>query len=192
MAPSGTSDERRDGQPGTRADLEALPDDVVGELIDGRLFVSPQPSFVHASVVDGVYDTLAGPFVEGQGGPGGWWILRSPRLRLQDEGEIVPDLAGWRKERVPNPNALLTTVPDWVCEVRPPSNWRLDLRVKRPFYARVGVPFMWIVDPGANTLFISRNVGGGWTELDAYEDDERAPVAPFEAIEVDLKRWWGR
>ena len=42
----------------------------------------------------------------GLGGPGGWYILDEPELHLGEE-ILVPDLAGWRRERMPRLWVLL-------------------------------------------------------------------------------------
>ena len=84
--------------------------------------------------------TLTGPFDRGRGGPGGWWIIDEPELHLGEE-VVVPDLAGWRRERMPDypHTAYVSLAPDWVCEVISASTRRLDLHGKRPVYAREGV-----------------------------------------------------
>ena len=40
-------------------------------------------------------------FDRGRGGPGRWWIIDEPERHLSD-GIVVPDLAGWRRERMPD------------------------------------------------------------------------------------------
>ena len=96
---------------------------------------------------------LTGPFGKGRGGPGGWWIIDEPELHL-GEDILVPDLAGWRRERMAElpDTAYFTPAPDWVCEVLSASTRRLDLHGKRPAYAREGVGCQWLVDPADRTL----------------------------------------
>ena len=98
----------------TYADIEALPDHLVGEILDGELHASPRPGLRHAVAATRLTGRLSPPFDDGLGGPGGWWILIEPELHL-GEDIVVPDLAGWRRERLPEiPDAPhLELAPDW-------------------------------------------------------------------------------
>ena len=111
----------------TYEDLLSLPDDVLGQIVEGELHATPRPAIDHqrASSVLGI--RLGDPFDLGGGGPGGWWIVDEPELHL-DWNVLVPDLAGWRRERLPElpREAFFTLAPDWVCEVLSPSTARLD------------------------------------------------------------------
>lgn len=111
----------------TYEDLTALPPHCVGEILAGDLHVSPRPRFRHARAAVWLDRRLGPPFDDGQGGPGGWWILIEPELHL-GEDIVVPDLAGWRRERLPTfPDVVfLDLAPDWVCEVVSPSTERID------------------------------------------------------------------
>src|SRR4051812_49194820 len=101
----------------TYADIVALPPHVVGEIVDGELSVSPRPASPHTAAASILGAELIGPFWKGRGGPGGWIILDEPELHL-GANVLVPDLAGWRRERMPQiPDAAaFTLAPDWVCE----------------------------------------------------------------------------
>lgn len=105
----------------------------------------------------------------------------------------MPDLAGWRVERVPElpDTAFFTVAPDWVCEVLSKSTEKLDRDDKLPLYAEHGVGHVWLVDPTARTLE-AYTLGDGrrWREVRHYRADERARIAPFEAIELDLSLLW--
>jgi Uma2 family endonuclease len=185
------SNARKLDHPPTRADLDALPENVVGEIIDGVLYTQTRPRSPHAHIELAIGSDLSGPFDRGRGGPGGWWILPEPGIELPDAPEISPDVAGWRRERMP---ALPTTeptrvVPDWVCEILS-TNRRYDQRIKRPFYARVGVQYLWYVDVEAQTLSVSQLEGGRWVELGVYGVEDRARIAPFDAIEIAIGEWF--
>ena len=86
----------------TRADLEALPRSVAGELIGGVLHTFPRPRAHHQRAGTAASAAIFGPYDEGRGGPGGWWILSEPGIELAelDVEEIAPDIAGWRRERM--------------------------------------------------------------------------------------------
>jgi Uma2 family endonuclease len=61
---------------------------------------------------------------------------------------LVPDIAGWRRDRMPRfPDvAYFELAPDWVCEVVAPKNVSLVRIRKMPCYAAHGVGYAWIVD----------------------------------------------
>lgn len=177
----------------TLADLDALPPGVKGEILDGVLYTSPRPRFPHGLAQAEIFGDLFTPFRRGVGGPGGWWILIEPGIELPKAPEIAPDLAGWRTENIPETpekGAPIRKAPDWVCEILSPSTRRYDLTVKRPFYAKIGVKWLWYVDPDARTLQASAIHEGRWLEIGVYADDEKINLAPFDAVEIDLSRWW--
>jgi Uma2 family endonuclease len=181
---------RKLGRPATRADLEALPESVVGEIIDGVLYTQPRPRAHHATLEGAIGDGLRAPFHRGRGGPGGWWILQEAGVELPEAPEVAPDLAGWRRERMPAlPDGPIRVVPDWVCEILS-TNRAYDQRVKRPFYARVGVAWLWFVDVDARTLSASRLEGGRWVEQGVYGVEDRARIEPFDAVEIRIGDWW--
>ena len=179
----------------TYADIEALPAHVVGEIIAGELVVMPRPAPRHAHAASVLGVVLGGPFHLGSGGPGGWWILHEPELQLgvdADYEPVVPDLAGWRRERLPElpDTAYFALVPDWICEVLSPSTASLDRAEKLPFYGRATVAHAWLVDPGARTLEAYTLDTGAWRLLGTWRDGARVRCAPFDSIEIDLASLW--
>src|SRR5512133_3996314 len=91
------------GKPASRTayeELLELPDTVVGEIVDGERHVSPRPAPPHAFASGALSGELIPPFQKGKGGPGGWIIVPEPELHIAGQ-IIVPDLAGWRTERMP-------------------------------------------------------------------------------------------
>jgi len=179
----------------TYADLLAVPEHLVAEILDGELVVSPRPAARHARASSVIASDLAGPFDRGPEGPppplGGWWLLYEPELHLGAD-VIVPDLAGWRRERMPQiPDvAAFTLAPDWVCEVISPSTARIDRVRKMAIYAREKVGHLWLVDPAAHTLEVYRLDGARWTVAGNHAASEHVRAAPFEAVEIDIARWW--
>jgi Uma2 family endonuclease len=177
--------------PATLADIEALPEGVVGEIIDGTLYAHARPRASHMDLVGALISELRSPFQRGQGGPGGWWVLVEPGIQVEGSPEFSPDLAGWRRERVPTlPEGRCQVAPDWACEILSPSTRAYDQRIKRPFYARIGIQHLWFIDPEARTLTVSALHEGRWLELGVYGDDDVIRAAPFEAIELRLSDWW--
>lgn len=182
-------------KPATYEDVLAVPDHQVAEIINGELVVSPRPSPPHARAASVLGDVLGGPFDRGAGGPGGWWILDEPELHLQGPGQpIVPDLAGWRTERMPAlpETAHFSLAPDWVCEVLSPATAARDRADKMPIYAAAGVPHAWLVDPLLETLEIFVLRGSQWGLSVTYRGRQRVRAEPFDAVEIDLSPLWRR
>lgn len=180
-------------RPATRADLEALPENVVGEIIDGVLYTSPRPRARHSFIEVRLGGTLDDAFQRGRGrGPGGWWILIEPGLEIGGSPEVVPDLAGWRVESMARPPAdsSIKIVPNWICEILSPSTRSHDQIIKRRFYSRVGVEYLWFIDPDARTLSVCQLREAHWVELGVYGENERIRAEPFAAIELDMSEWW--
>ena len=177
----------------TYEDLVALPENVVGEIIQGELVVSPRPAFAHAHAAGALGADLGSPFFRGKGGPGGWWILPEIELHLEND-VLVPDLAGWRRERMPKPPAprepFITVAPDWVCEILSPATARVDRRLKLPVYARAQVANVWLIDPLLRTLEVLRCQREGWLLVATFSEREQVRVEPFDAVELDLGALW--
>jgi len=179
-------------KPPTLADLDALPRSVKGEIIDGVMYTMTRPWGPHQRTGLEIGADLRDPFMRGKAGPGGWWILPEPGIELPNTPEISPDVAGWRRERLPIlPNdAAITVVPDWVCEILSPTTRRHNLLIKKPFYARIGVPHHWLVDLDAKMVTAYRLEGGRWLELGVYGDEREARIEPFDAVALDVASWW--
>jgi len=178
-------------RPATYDDIVALPEHIVGELLDGELWTSPRPAARHARVSSVLGAELGAPFDRGHGGPGGWWILDEPELHLGGD-VLVPDLAAWRQSRMPHiPDApFFELSPDWVCEVLSPSTAKLDLARKLPKYAQFGIGHAWIIDPVLHTLQVFRRQESLWVLASVHSEDAPARAEPFEAVELELGRWW--
>ena len=173
----------------TYDDLRDLPDHYVAEMFDGELYASPRPAVPHARAAMVLSVKLGGPF--DRSGPGGWVFLVEPELHFGND-VLVPDLAGWRHERLPalRPDAFMTLAPDWVCEVVSPSTESIDRGKKLRIYAREGVAHAWLLDPLRRTLEILSLASGRWTALDTHEGSASVRVSPFDAIELELGALW--
>jgi Uma2 family endonuclease len=170
-----------------------VPEHLVAEIIDGELYTSPRPAVPHAIATGGLSADLIGPFDRGRGGPGGWWILVEPELHLS-QNVLVPDVAGWRRVRVPDlpRGAYLDIAPDWVCETISPSTERIDRGKKQAIYAREGVAHLWLLNPINETLESYRLEGGRWVLLATHAGDVNVAVEPFDAVALELWRLWGK
>ncbi|WP_095961738.1 Uma2 family endonuclease [Corallococcus macrosporus] len=182
---------RKLDHPATLADLDALQEGVVGEIIDGTLYAHPRPMAGHSYLESRLIAELDGPFQRGRGGRDGWWLLTEPGIQVEGSPEFVPDLAGWRRERVPEfPTSRWTLAPDWACEILSPSTRAYDQRIKRPFYARIGIRHLWFIDLDARTLIVSELMNDRWVELGVHGDEDIIRAAPFEDFELKLGALW--
>lgn len=174
-------------RPATYADLQALPAHIVAEIVDGVLETHPRPRPRHARAATRLGAGLIDPYERGRGGPGGWIFLIEPELHLGVD-VIVPDMAGWRAERLASEpdDAFITVAPDWVCEILSPSTARLDRGPKRRIYARAGVGHLWLFDPVQGELEAFALAGEGWLLLAMIQRGEEIRVAPFDAIGFPL------
>jgi Uma2 family endonuclease len=175
----------------TYEDLFDLPENLVGEIVNGRVVTHPRPAPKHAIAYSSLGEELVGPYHKGRGGPGGWWIIDEPEIHLFGD-VLVPDIAGWRRERMPNipDTAWFDLAPDWLCEILTPSTARVDRAEKLPIYARWGVKHVWLVDPDLRTLEAYENVEGRWLLVAILKDDDAVSLAPFDAISFSLGGLW--
>jgi Uma2 family endonuclease len=186
------------GNPAKRAatyeDVLRAPPHKVAEIIDGEMILRPRPAAPHAAAASALGEELGPPFKRGRGGPGGWIILDEPEIHLGRD-VLVPDLAGWRRETLPELEDVpyFTVRPDWVCEVLSPSTERFDRGDKLRIYARSGVQHAWLVNPLLRTLEVVRlsaDAPEQWTTLGVFRDDAKVRALPFEVFELDLAILW--
>jgi Uma2 family endonuclease len=177
----------------TYEDLLAVPEGKIAELIDGVLHTNPRPAAPHAVASSVLGMEIGSPFSRGRGGPGGWVILDEPELHLHGD-VLVPDLAGWRRERMPQvPDAAaFELAPDWVGEVLSTSTAAVDRVKKMPIYAREGVEHLWLVDPLLRTLEAYRRVEMQWLSLGTWSEGGDVRIEPFDAVAWPLDALWGR
>ena len=175
----------------TYAELEAVPDHLVAEIIDGELVTHPRPSPRHSMTSNSLADELTGPFQKGRGGPGGWVFANEPELHLGPQ-VLVPDLAGWRRKRLPAypETNYFTVVPDWVCEVLSASTERRDRGVKTRIYAEAGIAYLWIVDPRQQRLEAFTLRDDHWFLSGTWTSDDKVTAPPFDAISFSLADLW--
>lgn len=177
----------------TYNDLLAAPENLVAELVDGELYTWPRPSRRHIRIASRLGMRLGPPFDFGEGGPGGWWIFDEPELHL-GRNVLVPDLAGWRRERLagePDDDHRFRVPPDWVCEVLSPSTSRFDMQRKLPIYADHEIPYAWVINPAERALHVYALKGGDWVVAGTYFGEDKVRAVPFDAVEIDLASIWG-
>ncbi len=175
----------------TYADLYDVPEHFVAEILGGELYASPRPAYPHAFAASVLGAKITGPFQFGVDGPGGWLVLDEPELRLGDD-VLVPDLAAWRRERLPavSTGEYPALAPDWVCEVLSPSTERIDRGKKLQRYARERVAHVWLLDPVRQSLEVLTLDGGQWKLLARHEGGVAVRAVPFDAIELELGALW--
>jgi Uma2 family endonuclease len=179
----------------TYRDVLDAPVHMVAEIVDGELYTHPRPRPRHALGASALGGELSGPFQRGRGGPGGWWILDEPEIHLGPEPDIiVPDLAGWRRRRMPElpDEPYFSLAPDWACEVLSPSTAQLDRTRKIPVYARENVQHVWLVDPDGRTLEVLELDGNTYRLVSTHGGDDVVRAVPFDAIEFELAALWGK
>ena len=180
-------------KPSLYEQLIALPEHVTGEILNGQLYTMSRPTGRHGLVERGLTGNLVNPFDFGRVGPGGWRIIQEPEVHFIRDVEVaVPDLAGWRRERMPSipEDHRFEVVPDWLCEILSPSTAKKDRVVKLPLYAQYGVAHVWIVDPAAQTLEAFELHEGRWTLIATLKEDDTVAVPPFDAVEFSLADLW--
>jgi len=173
--------------------IEALPEGVTGELINGQLHTQPRPSARHGLAGSNLIADLVTAYSRGRGGPGGWWIIAEPEIHfIRNEEVVVPDLAGWRRERLPRlpDDQRFEVVPDWVCEILSPSTASKDREIKLPVYARYEVAYAWLVDPADESLTAYQLDDGSWHEIATFEGGELVTAQPFPEAGFHVADLW--
>lgn len=179
-------------RPATYADLEALPGDTKGEIIEDILYTQPRPRLRHSRAGLRIGGRISEAYDLEPSNPSGWWIAIEPGIELPRSAEVAPDLAGWRRERLKPPprNEPIRVVPDWICEVLSPSNRSYDRQIKFPYYARIGVAHLWVIDTDAHTVEIKQLVNHEWKDTCVFADAEVLSAEPFKELLIPLASLW--
>jgi Uma2 family endonuclease len=160
------------------------------ELIDGEIVRRPMARFEHGLAQLALADEVQ--LLRRRDGPGGWWIVSEISVRYGEHQCPSHDLAGWRKERVPErPRGIMTLPPDWVCEILSPGHERKDTVHHLLLLQRAAVPYYWILSPEDRTLIVYALDGGSYrlcysVAYRSREPMDRVRIPPFESIEIDL------
>ena len=178
--------------PATYADLEAVPPHLVAEILFGALVTHPRPHKRHGAAATSLSDEIVGPFQKGRGGPGGWVFIGEQEIHFGAHVS-VPDIAGWRRERLPadaEDRPYIDVPPDWICEILSPSTEQYDKGDKRRIYAVYGVPHLWFLDPRAKSLEVFLLQGKNWLLTHTFIDRDDVSAPPFDAITFSLGLLW--
>ena len=148
----------------TSRDLECFPEieGVRYEIIDGELYVSRAPQFLHQSACGQVYSALY-PWSErtGIGMP-----VLTPGLVFSEDNDVIPDLV-WitrgRLAEVLDDKGHFRAAPELVVEVLSPgrANELRDRQLKLDLYSRQGVHEYWMVDWQRKVMEVYRQGGNG-------------------------------
>lgn len=181
----------------TFADLVAIPEDQrFHEILDGALVPKEATSGEHALTQGSVRAKLDGYAGQknGPSRPGGWWLLTEPTVRLGAYQTVRPDVAGWRRERMPErPTGYpIYLRPDWVCEIHMLGDARRrDTLQKRRIYAEHGVPHYWLLDAERETLSVLRLVGEVYAEVLHADRAAVLRAEPFDGLELAVASLFG-
>jgi len=178
-------------KPATYADLEAVPPNLVAEILFGTLVTHPRPTMGHGGATSALGAIATGSYQFGNGGPGGWVFVDEPELHLGSH-VVVPDIAGWKRERLKGPSsaAYATVAPDWICESLSPATEKYDRGQKRMIYAQFGVGHLWFIDPRVQMLECYALAEGDWVPKGTYFDNDKICAPPFEAVTFSLGLLW--
>lgn len=168
------------------------PEIMIAELIDGDMYAWPRPGGPHTRVSSALGMDIGTPYDRGHGGPGGWWILFEPELHL-DGQVLVPDLAGWRRERMPEipGDHRFVVPPDWVCEVISPSSEGVDRGKKMRIYAEFSVAWLWLVDPLVRLIQVFTLIDTRWSLTSTFTGEDTVRAEPFPEAAIGLGSIWG-
>jgi Uma2 family endonuclease len=177
----------------TYEDLFGIPENMTGEIIEGELLVTPRPSRKHGYTSSALGGEVTSAYQFGRGGPGGWVFIIEPEIKFDDD-ILVPDVAGWKRERFPveESHNWISAVPDWVAEVLSPGTAGRDKVKKMPIYARHGVPYCWLIDPLDETLDVFKLESNRWFLLSSFAENDKVRAEPFLEMELDLGNLWLR
>lgn len=172
----------------TSAEVLALPEERRLEVIAGRVEEKAAPDNQHSYAQVQLGGWIGRSFGRNGDGPGGWWILSEVDLELGPEDLVRPDLAGWRREKLPRlpPGRPMRVIPDWVCELVSPSNARRDRVEKVRLYHRSGVGHYWLLEPEAATLTVLQHEPAGYRVVQVAGGPERVRAPPFEQLEFSV------
>lgn len=171
----------------TYQDVLDAPPHMVAEILEGKLYMNPRPTFEHCEATLILLRRLSAPFQDGYQGPGGFRFVQEPELHLGDH-VLVPDGAAWLDDNLPRGKIgpHVSIPPDWICETLSPSTRKVDLTEKRDIYARYGVQNLWYLDPDKPTLEALALDTGAYLSLGRVTGKKIVSLSPFESARFPL------
>lgn len=156
------------------------------ELINGEIIKRSIPRAEHGAVQLDVGTELA--LYRKKSGPGGWWIMTEISVRYNEYQCPVHDLAGWRKENIPEkPRGVMELAPDWVCEITSPGHEKKDFLDKLLLLQKYQVPYYWIISPEDQSLIAYKLVNGKYSLIETIDHGGgKVRIEPFLEVEFDL------
>ncbi len=156
------------------------------ELIEGTVVVN-EPKLPHSQVQFRLMHRL-GTWIDAGANRG--YISPPADIVVDETNVFAPDVWWVAESRRPLPDQLdFEGLPDLVIEIRSPSTWIRDLRVKLPRYEAAGVPEAWYVDTEARTVLVFRRSQPDAVEFDialelTADQELTSPLLPGFALPV--------
>ena len=168
-------------------DFIALDEDDLRELVDGRLVEIEVPTGLHERIVARLIRRLD----EWADTHGGNVLASGYKVRIRHDSGVMPDVQFFRRGRsIPN-LGLYTGVPDLAVEVVSPSSARFDRATKRAWYASIGAPEYWMVDPERRTVErLVLEPGGDYRVAQTARDAATFAPGSFPALAIPLAVLW--
>ena len=169
-------------------DFIALDEDDLRELVDGRLVEIEVPTGLHEWIVVRLVRRL-GEWADAHGG--GVVFASGYKVRIRHDRGVMPDVQFFHRGRtIPDPG-LHAGAPDLVVEVVSPSSARFDRATKRAWYASIGTPEYWIVDPERRTVErLVLEPGGDYRVAQTARDAATFAPDSFSGLAIPLAELW--
>jgi Uma2 family endonuclease len=171
-------------------DFIALEEDDLRELIDGELVEVEVLTHSHEKIVMRLGTSLTNWSDAGHGGVA---LASGYKVRVSDRRGLMPDVQFYRRGNEVSSDqeqGLVRGRADLVVEVVSPSSRRFDRVKKLNWYAQLGVPEYWIVDPQEQTLEHLVLREGAYVIAASLEGEEVFRPGSFEGMEISLAKLW--
>lgn len=163
-------------------DIEAFPDDVHAEVIDGQLFYMATPTRMHQKLLMFLTGTIWNYIRTHKGtcevypAPFGVYFPDDKRTFLEPDLVVVCDHNKLDEKGCHG-------APDMVAEIISPSTQSRDYLQKLNKYQKTGVREYWILNYERNTIHV---YDFEHDALKVYGFEDKIPVGIFEDLEIDF------
>lgn len=172
----------------TVADIEALPEEVRVELIDGELFIMEAPEFDHQDILMGLSFQIE-LYIQRKKGkcrvvpaPFGVYIKKDIHNYVMPDISLICDEGKLERKGCKG-------APDLVIEIVSPSSRKMDYIRKLALYQESGVREYWIVDPKSAQVTIYGPEHGDMPVQRSFS--ERIKVGVYDDLYLDLANLHG-